>query len=325
MPNEFVHFRGYARRPTRPSPSLEEILGEARRDPAYCGHLAEPHTPVVRYGAAIETLGVELDERLHGVRDHLGRALPSTSLVLLAGVTSWPTPRAEVEQSDAARQAYEVWMQRCLTFCRQLFGEALLSVVEHIDEPYLHVHAFAAARPHPVTGVYSLETIWPPLAAEARARRANKSRKAQRAAFRKKARLVQELYYRMVGAPSGLARFGPRRQRLTREEWRAQRSQAAAMAEFARETARRAEAIDEEVRARAEARAHELIATAVADATAAANAEIADLRALRDRLVARIRSDQQRLRELWQETERLRRLLADLGVDPDKPFGFAPG
>lgn len=58
MPNEFAHFRGYARRPTRPSPSVEDILGEARRDLAYCGHLAEPHTPVVRYGVDIETLGV---------------------------------------------------------------------------------------------------------------------------------------------------------------------------------------------------------------------------------------------------------------------------
>lgn len=238
-------------------------------------------------------------------------------------MTSWPTPRAEVEQSDAARQAYEEWMRRCLTFCRQLFGAALLSVIEHTDERHLHVHIFAAARRDRDTDLYSLESIWPPLAAEARARRANKSRKAQRAAFRKKARLVQELYYRMVGAPGGLTRFGPRRQRLSREEWQAQRSQAAAMAEFARETARRAEAIDEEVRARAEARAHQLIATAVADA-AAASAEIADLRAFRDRLAVRIQRDQQRLRDLQQETKRLRGWLVDLGFDPDDPSAFAP-
>lgn len=319
MATEFLHVRGYARRATGASPTIDGVLGEARRDPDHCLHLREPQPPIVRYGVAIEDVAAMLDERLREARDRLGRPLPVTSLALLAGVTSWPTPRLEVQASEAKRAAYETWVGLCTAFCQRLFDKALLSIVEHVDEERLHLHIFAAASPDPITHLYSLETIWPPLAAEARSRRAQEPRKLQRAAFSKQAREIQSTYYRTVGAPCGLSRYGPRRQRLTREAWRAQRDQATALAEFARDVARRAKAIDAEVRSRAETLASEAVAAEVARATAAAQANLARSEASCSRVTARSQSIEQRLRDERQETDRLRQLLVGLGVDPDGP------
>jgi len=323
MAAEFLHFRGYARQATRASPTIDGVLGEARRDPLYCTHVAEPRPPIVRYGVAIETVAALLGECLRGARDRLGRPLPSTSLALLGGVTSWPTPRVIVEASAAERGAYERWLRLVIAFCRRLFGDALLSVIEHVDEERLHVHIFVAATPDPASHIYSLETVWPPLAAEARERRAEKTRKEQRSAFRQRAREIQDSYYRTVGAPCGLSRYGPRRQRLTREAWRAQRDQASALAEFARQLATRARAIDLEVQSRAEARAHEIVAARVGQATAAANAELRRAEASCGRLTAQCQALDQQLRDEAEENNRLRGLLIDLGVDPDNPSAVA--
>ena len=318
MPAEFLHFRAYARKSTKGSPTADAVLGEARRDPKYCAHLDEPQPPIVRYGVPIESVAATLSERLRDARDRRGRPLPSTTTVLLAGVSSWPTPRVEVEASEDERLTYEMWGSLCVAFFRRLFGDALLSVIEHVDEDRLHLHIFAAATPDPVTHVYSIESIWPPMAAEATQRRAGKSRRVQRAAFRAEATKIQDAYYNRVGAVCGLSRFGPRRQRLTREAWRAQRDQAAAVAEFTQKVARKARAIDDEITSRATTLAREIAAMAVANATTAANADIARAEALRDRLTAQYRSIEQQLRDEERESARLRDQLVDLGVDPDK-------
>ena len=319
MPPEFLHFRAYARKATSRSPTVDAILGEARRDPKYCPHVNEPVPPVVRYGVPIECVAATLDERLRGARDRRGRPLPSTTTILLAGVTSWPTPRASVYASTSETASYNQWVQLCVRFFHRQFGTALLSIVEHTDEGRLHLHVFAAAIPDPDTSLYSLETIWPPAAAEAAVRRALGTRKQQRAAFRAEATNFQDAFYTQVGAVCGLSRFGPRRQRLTRDAWRTQRDQAVAAAEFTQRIARRASTIDEEVKTRAAALAQEIAATAVAKATTAANARIARAEAARDRLSAQARSVEHNLRDQEQETARLRALLDDLGVDPDGP------
>ena len=318
--SEFLHFRGYARKSTKGSPTLTDVLGEARRHPHHCAHLRDPRPPVVRYGVPLETVATILDERLRAARDRLGRPLPSTSLALLAGVTSWPTQRVEVEASEAERVAYEMWVHLCIEFFRRLFGTALLSIVEHVDEPHLHLHVFAAASDDPETHLYSLESVWPPIAAEGTARRAGKTRMAQREAYRTEARKIQSDYYNRVGAPSGLTRFGPRRQRLTREAWRAQRDQAAAVATFTQKLACRAKTIDDEVKSRATALAGEIAAAAIAITTTTANAELMRASELYDRLTEQSKTIEQRLRDERQETDRLRRLLVDLGVDPDGPL-----
>ena len=105
MPHEFLHFRGYARKATKSSPTIDDILGEARRDPPHCTHVREPRPPVVRYGVPIETIAAILSDRLREARDRLGRPLPSTTTVLLAGVTSWPTPRVAVRASESEHES----------------------------------------------------------------------------------------------------------------------------------------------------------------------------------------------------------------------------
>ena len=94
----------------------------------------------------------------------------------------------------------------------------------------------------------------------------------------------------------------PAGSRLTREAWRAQRDQPAAVAEFTQKIARKARAIDDEITSRATTLAREIAAKAVANATTAANADIARAEALREHLTAQYRSIEQQLRDKQRES-----------------------
>jgi hypothetical protein len=142
-------------------------------------------------------------------------------------------------------------------------------------------------------------------------------------AFKEKAALMQDLYYDIVGAPSGLSRFGRRRQRLSREAWLAQREQAKAMTAYAERVAKRDAAFDEEVRTLARPLARDEVAIKIAEITTTkASPRRAD--DLNDRLDARLRSFEERLRIAEQENDRLRAVLRDNGRDPDESSTLAP-
>jgi hypothetical protein len=322
MPFDFLHFQAYARRAMvregrKLTRSVDEILGEIRRDPRHCGHVLDPRRPVVRYGVSVEDVERRLAERLVGARDQRDRRLPVSFNVLLAGVMSWPAPWATMRDCEAERDRYEAWVQRCLEFCQAQFGVALQSIAEHVDEKFPHLHPLVIAEPHPVTRVYNLEAVWPPLAAQRQAERAGKSHAEQRAAFIQQAEKFQDKYFEQVGGPSGLGRYGPRRLRLSRDEWRAQQKQMEALAAWRARLAARERSLDAEAQA--------LAAPKIAEATAAARAETARLAQLCDQMWLKYRSLDAQYGAAKREIERLRDVLVDLGVEPDRPSGLTFG
>jgi len=319
-----MHFRAYARAPVRDVPSVANVLGEARRDPGYCDHISDPRPPIVHYGEPVEGIEPILDDRLRGARDRRMRALPRSFPVLLAGVASWPVERLVVQASETEQHVYEAWLERNVEFFRAQFGDDLISIVEHVDERYPHLHVFAAAHQDPASRVYTLETIWAPMAQEGAKRRSKSKRSEQRQAFRAEAKKIQGAYYDSVGAPSGLARYGPRRQRLTREEWRAQSEQAKALSELAARLAKRKEEIEEEVRLRAQSLAKSIVETRVGEITAIANRRLAEARDFTGRVLERNRALENRLLANERENQRLRSLLLDAGINPDASSGLTP-
>ncbi|NLH83787.1 MAG: hypothetical protein GX458_23500, partial [Phyllobacteriaceae bacterium] len=143
----------------------------------------------------------------------------------------------KVMQSTPERHAqYESWKERTIAFFQDRWGEALLSVVEHLDEPFPHLHLLAVP-PLDAEGVLTVETISAPHCAQGEKRRAGGGRAEQRKAFRAAAVELQDTYYITVGAPCGLERLGPKRQRLTRQEALARRKvkEAEAVAAAAKE------------------------------------------------------------------------------------------
>lgn len=194
--------------------SAADILAEVDRDPAACQHVAEPRPPNWLLGsrAGIESAGKAWLVKL-GV-DGLPDDARGDSAWLAAGVVSLP----------AARLAeWPKFRDATIKQLEKKYGKNLLGVVEHLDEPNPHLHFYAVPMPGESFGL--VHEGW---GAKSLARRSGIRRVG--AAFTLAMRNLQNEFYEAIGKPFGLTRFGPKRDRLTRAEWRIEQAEAMAQA-----------------------------------------------------------------------------------------------
>ncbi|MDO8839335.1 MAG: hypothetical protein Q7V31_10435 [Parvibaculum sp.] len=193
--------------------SAREILSEMSREPGSCDHVLRPETPIQLYGIAPMQLADELEAAARRLKDTRGRSTASRARVLLAAVYSYPEERGQADPRDEVSWAADV-----LAFNLKFFGsENIRSAVAHTDEKYFHVHVAVTA---PVReGRMCWEEVHPGLAAENGVKLADASPKQRRTAYVSAMRYFQDCYYKEVAIKHGQARTGPRRRRLTREEW----------------------------------------------------------------------------------------------------------
>jgi len=141
---------------------------------------------------------------------------------MLAGVLSAPWAPGD-PRSPA-------WWAACITFLKNTFGDNLLAAVGHVDEGHDHVHFYVAAP-----GFARVNDLHPGKAAMESAKADGATAKEQKAAYVGAMRALQDAYHEQVARHHGQTRIGPRRERLTRPEWRARRDQAALLAERLRQ------------------------------------------------------------------------------------------
>lgn len=205
--------------------SAREILLEAVRADGHCPHVAQPQPPTVHYGLPAKLLLTwydwleqqALQTRVQTASRGKIRQRADTP-ILIAAVASYPGP------VDESNELYVRWRQLALEFFQEKYGERLISVLEHADEQYGHLHAFAGNNGASVKPLHSGH------APKLRALAAGAGKREQNQAYKNGTAAYQEDFYRMVGSPAGLLRFGPRRARKTRDEWQADQEQHRRMA-----------------------------------------------------------------------------------------------
>ncbi|MCG9096680.1 plasmid recombination protein [Laribacter hongkongensis] len=234
MPSQFVHIECYSLTPPKktrqnaaPKWSAGDILAEAARRPGACDHVTAPLPPTLIHGATLEQVEAELTDIQSNARDAVGRRLRKDATVLLAGVASYPSGGAD----------YEEWKRLTVEWLHGKFGENLRAVVEHLDESHPHLHFFAVDA---VAG--NVKGLHPGFVAAKGAPNPALQRKAYTVAMQ----AFQDEYWEHVGGPTALARIGPRRRRLTRDEWA--REQADLRAQAATMQAARAKLEDVQMR-----------------------------------------------------------------------------
>lgn len=57
-------------------------------------------------------------------------------------IASHPSLTHQIESDPEARRKYDDWVEYNLAFFRQMFGDELVGVVEHLDEEHPHLHGF---------------------------------------------------------------------------------------------------------------------------------------------------------------------------------------
>jgi hypothetical protein len=155
--------------------------------------------------------------------DTSGKKLKKTAHVLIAGVVSYPLETKYLKNNDEKLKLYEEWQKRTIKHIDQEFGaDNVMCILEHTDEEYPHLHFYVKPKLTP-DKTYTLDDLHP-------GRRAVKEMggytkengKQRRIAYKAGMREFQDRFYNSVSSYFAHARTGPRRQRLTREGWKAQ-------------------------------------------------------------------------------------------------------
>ncbi len=235
MASQFAHMETYAISPSAKSPrgSVRGIFGELKRQPGFCDHVVVPKDPVVIFDVerghkpcARPSLLIQQAEfrcvenaKLATVSCINGksRKLRKDTAIVRVDVHSYPVPNAEVEPSDPTLNA---WMQDVIHHVRAevgTMGGRVEIAVGHFDEAYPHLHIVSthpsgkAANIHP--GCLARDA--------ARVGGANK-READRSYRNAMIRWQDGIHE--VNAQYGMMRTGPKRARMTRATYMAEKA-----------------------------------------------------------------------------------------------------
>jgi len=236
---QFFRLQTFARKANPAGQSVEQVLAEAARVPEYSAHVAAPLPPRTIFGMTPQEVKREHDELAGGLYINVTlkdgttrrRGIRKDRHTLMTCIMSYPLPTSQIGNDPAAKADYDAWVERNQRFLRNLFQEEFVSLVEHLDEAHPHLHAYML--PYHASGFSAreLNPAWlAKLEREEAARTAGEDDrtavKLGNVAYRERARELQDQYHREVGLASGLTRTGPKRERLSRAQWRARKDEA---------------------------------------------------------------------------------------------------
>lgn len=275
-----MHLEGYSRKADAKGRDTNFIFGEASRRPEASVHVASPAPPVVVHGLRIEEVQELHDSAVAlatvAVKGGKTRKLRSDQKTLHTVVASHPYTMDEIRADPDKRREAEAWEKRTIDWLQYQYGDDLKSVIRHEDESHYHIHAYVvpvsdpdlkAQKYHPgATAKRSVMDAGPLDGEDQKAlmKRAN-------SAYKTTMRAWQDSYHEAVAVPSGLARLGPQRRRLTRDEWQREQVQAKALQKTVQQ-AQKVRASGEEFIARTKADAAKIAADAASRQEAARKA-----------------------------------------------------
>lgn len=218
---QFTHMKGYALSASSKSKgkafTVTDILAEVLREDGHCPHVENPEPPTIVLGDMEALKGLEARIRARVAEWNTSekiagrKALRKDAHVLHTHVASYPKDGGD----------YDDWERRNIEHFKSLYGDDLVAVIRHTDEENPHLHTYVINT----EGSPDVKSRHPGFVAA----KGIKNPKEQRIAYTQAMRSYQNRYYNEVGVFCGMARLGPRRRRLNRAEWQAEKVQAAAI------------------------------------------------------------------------------------------------
>lgn len=253
---QFFHLQSYSCKPNKIGQSVQQILDEAAREPEFSVHVDSPMPPNIIYGYTPKQVREKHDEIVAAgyveatLKDGTValRGIRKDRHTLLTAVASYPLLKAQVADDATAREEYEHWVELNVRWLKETFGDQLVSVIEHVDEEHPHIHAFILPEGDASCSARHLNPAWQVKEeAEALAKESGKPAKEAvklgNLAYRARGRELQDQYFAEVGLPAGLTRLGPKRERLSREQWKQRKEQARRDAELHKQMSARVETL----------------------------------------------------------------------------------
>jgi len=220
MAAQFIHLGCYGRQPRKGEPQWSCIAGiaaEGARTPGASRHIKYPSRPAVLLGISPIDAGRLAIDRADRALDAKGRKLRCDGVAFVAGVVSYPVDRQVMNDWIADADYYNFWRHQVVEWLKGQFGSNLLSVVEHSDERFVHLH-FYGVPPLDDDRKLDLGAVHPGRAAKIEAAAVGAPKRDQDAAYRAGMRRFQDRFHHDVSSKFGHDRFGPRRARVVRQE-----------------------------------------------------------------------------------------------------------
>lgn len=235
---QFAHIQTWSRKPNKAGQSIDHVIAEANRDPEFSMHVENPAPPRILLGnpatfaadhaahvAARSTIAIMADG------SQKSRAIRNDRHTMASIVMSYPVPRSAIV-TDEAKAKLAAWEQRNLDWLREKYGDQLRVALAHDDETQPHLHAWLlpddpgadATTLHP--GKVAKKEVEATAKADGVENR--EAVKLGNRALKAAMTVWQDEYHAAVGVPEGLTRSGPKRRRLSREQWQAEKATAKA-------------------------------------------------------------------------------------------------
>ena len=226
---QFVHENAYGLLGAKPKGSLtrakwsvEEVIKEAIRSPGSCQHVRHPKPAVCHAGLASEELLLWVKKTLEpavktqqvSLANGRKRRQRIDTPVVIVGVASYPRAASQFDSN------YKEWIFFVLCWLKRRYKD-LVSVLEHVDEGYGHLHFFAWDAGRPVRSIRACG------AREMEAKAKGLSPKQIQSEIRTGFKEYQDDFFRAVGKQCGLARISDSPQpRMSRSKWKAKKEEA---------------------------------------------------------------------------------------------------
>lgn len=219
---QFLHLETFALKPRKNTkrPSAEAVARECQRADQSYPHIPTPKKPELLYGITPMEALERVKNLVKECKDPLGRKIRSDAQIISFGVAS-----IKVESTDENWNSPQVkkWLKDTENYLKKRFGSHFVSLVKHSDERFCHIH-FCIMPTKDENGILDINSLHPGLAAQRNVN--SKTRSVKDQAYKQAMRELQDDYFKEVGLVNGQLRYGPRRRRLTRSEWHAQKSYA---------------------------------------------------------------------------------------------------
>jgi len=221
---QFIHIDTYARIPNLKfsKQGIWGIVHEANRVPHACLHIENPKKPILLYGEQLNKMAQNLYDLADRSNDSLGRKIRKDGQLLLAGVASYPKKSQDTEYND---EHFQSWLELSIQFLKDEYGDYLRTIILHFDdEEHPHYHFYCHPNPDKNNRLDIRDVHVGMKARDTVSDKGVGSGKKRRKLYKDAMRAFQDRYYAKVGISSGFARLGPKRQRMTRKEWRDEQS-----------------------------------------------------------------------------------------------------
>jgi len=255
MGYQFIHIETYARnsraektttrktktgtrsQTTSRKSSASDIAKEMTRCDGHSPHIDEPQKPALVFGENPQKVVSDIEEKASHCKDSRGRKLRADAQVLAVVVASHPLPTKDMKDLEQVKP----WIDDTLAWAKEKYGDDLKSVILHTDESHPHLHIVIAPQ---ITGeLLSIENAHDGIKAKKAARAAGKK---ESDAYKSAMRSFQDDYHEKVSSKHGMTRLGPKRQRLDRKSWMAQKSAAASQAKTLKKLKSKEKAVEQE-------------------------------------------------------------------------------